>query len=355
MLRSLSISNFRGFRKVSVDPLDRFNLILGKNNVGKTAFLEAVFLLAGPSNPELPLRVNIFRGFEQVRMNADEMWGWLFHKKDLKAKIKIAAALDNNRARNLEISLMEPKEYRNSGRKKAVPTDLLTTGTTTTGSPPDLMMLYHSESGKVVKTRAHMKEGGLAYEREKQIHLPNSIYMIARSGYSMENPERFSKLEEVGEHEQLLTPMKLIEPRLKRLAVLVTGTGPVIHGDIGIGRMLPVPMMGEGTGKLLTILLSIASAKDGLLLIDEIETGLHYEALPLVWDAIAEAGRKNNVQILATTHSWECLKAAHESFNKGSVYDFRLHRLDRFNQEVESQTYDRKKLSLAIEEGLELR
>jgi AAA15 family ATPase/GTPase len=65
MFRSLSICGFRGFQDLRVDDLDRFSLFLGPNNVGKTAVLEAIFLMAGPTNPDLPLRVNAFRGIEQ--------------------------------------------------------------------------------------------------------------------------------------------------------------------------------------------------------------------------------------------------------------------------------------------------
>lgn len=67
MFRSLRMTRFRGFRDLEVKPLDRFNLCLGSNNVGKTALLEGAFLLMAPTNPELPLRVNAFRGIDLLR------------------------------------------------------------------------------------------------------------------------------------------------------------------------------------------------------------------------------------------------------------------------------------------------
>lgn len=57
MFRKLSIDRFRGFKRLRMEGLERFNLVLGRNNVGKTAFLEAIFLLVGPTNPELPLKI----------------------------------------------------------------------------------------------------------------------------------------------------------------------------------------------------------------------------------------------------------------------------------------------------------
>ncbi|MGB9902573.1 hypothetical protein [Methanothrix sp.] len=53
--------------------LDQVNLIAGKNNVGKTALLEAIFLHCGAYNPELTLRVNAFRGIEAIKI---ELPGW---------------------------------------------------------------------------------------------------------------------------------------------------------------------------------------------------------------------------------------------------------------------------------------
>jgi AAA15 family ATPase/GTPase len=129
----------------------------------------------------------------------------------------------------------------------------------------------------------------------------------------------------------------------------------MIFGDIGIGRLVPVPLMGEGMGRLLTILLAIAEAKGGLVMVDEIDTGFHYSILRDVWLAIARAARENDVQILATTHSWECVTAAHESFAASETYDLRIHRLDRIDESVTSVTYDRETAEVAVASGLEMR
>ncbi len=78
---SVTLRRFRGFKEFEVGPLDRFNLILGRNNVGKTSFLEGIFLLLGPTNPTLPLQVSVLRGIEQFRSDPEELWGWLFFEK----------------------------------------------------------------------------------------------------------------------------------------------------------------------------------------------------------------------------------------------------------------------------------
>ena len=67
--------------------------------------------------------------------------------------------------------------------------------------------------------------------------------------------------------------------------------------------------LGQGVNRLFEIALALVNAKDGLLLIDEIENGLHYSVQPAVWRMIFDMSRKLNVQVFATSHSWDCIKA----------------------------------------------
>jgi AAA15 family ATPase/GTPase len=81
MYTSFEIENFRCFNRLKVDKLARINLITGKNNSGKTSLLEALWLHAAPNNPMLTLRLNHIRGIKEGDYNSEELWGWLFHKK----------------------------------------------------------------------------------------------------------------------------------------------------------------------------------------------------------------------------------------------------------------------------------
>jgi hypothetical protein len=64
---------------------------------------------------------------------------------------------------------------------------------------------------------------------------------------------------------------------------------------------------------------------------------------------------RENVQIFATTHSWECLVAAGKVFAKRTPYDFAVHRLQIVGDRVEAKTYDRETLATSIEQGFEIR
>jgi AAA15 family ATPase/GTPase len=107
--------------------------------------------------------------------------------------------------------------------------------------------------------------------------------------------------------------------------------------------------------RLLNLVLYIANSSDGIILIDEIENGLHYSVMEGVWRAIGKAARDFDVQIFATTHSLECIRAAHRAFSEGDQYDFRLHRLERVGGKIEAVTYDQKALDISLEQGWEVR
>ena len=62
MYSRISIKNFRGIGSLEVDGLRRINLIVGRNNSGKTSFLESLFLLGRAPDPHLPTRLGQMRG-----------------------------------------------------------------------------------------------------------------------------------------------------------------------------------------------------------------------------------------------------------------------------------------------------
>ncbi len=358
MYRSFKIKNFRCFRELTIEPLERVNLIAGMNNVGKTALLEAIFLHLGPNNPELALRINAWRGistFDKSNIE-EEMWGSLFFGYDTNATIELESKDENGRQRALRISLGKsaatelPANWEGNGQIQN------TVSSMTTAVPArELKLAYSDDTGQSGGSRAFIMGEGLKIDLASLKLSPHGVFLATRTRTQVEDARRFSKLEVVGRQDEILPTLKLLEPRLRRLAVLVTGGVPTINGDIGVGRLIPLPLMGEGVGRLLSLALIIFDSPRGVVLIDEIENGLHYSAMVDVWKAIAEAARRSETQIFATTHSWECIQAAHEAFMTSGTYDFSLHRLDRIKNEVRVVTYDQGTLDTAVEMNHEVR
>ncbi len=99
--------------------------------------------------------------------------------------------------------------------------------------------------------------------------------------------------------------------------------------------------------------------KNGIVLIDEFENSIHYSALIDVWKAVFRSAEEFNCQIFATTHSSECVKAAHIAFSEmypeKEDYDFSFYRLEKFDGKIVAKHYKREALEGAIDLGLEVR
>jgi AAA15 family ATPase/GTPase len=129
----------------------------------------------------------------------------------------------------------------------------------------------------------------------------------------------------------------------------------MIHGDIGLNRLLPLPQMGDGMTRLAEIILAIGNAPNGIVLVDEIENGIHHSTMSNIWRTIDKASQLFNTQVFATTHSIECIKAAHNAFKENGAYDLKVHRLERTDAKVRALTYDKDELEAAFEIKLEVR
>ncbi len=126
----------------------------------------------------------------------------------------------------------------------------------------------------------------------------------------------------------------------------------MIYGDIGLSELVPLPVMGEGMTQMARLVLAISSVPNGVVLIDEIENGLHHSVLPDVWRVVNEAAGQFRTQIFATTHSYEWIETAHHALGPDS---FRLHRLEVSDAENRCVTYKPESMSATVRHGFEVR
>ncbi len=300
MLHSFTIQNFRCFPHLTIQPLKQVNLIGGKNNVGKTSLLEAIVIFFHPNNPQILLNLNVTRNLTE-----DAKFNGFFYNQDMERTIVLMDPLQDDKKLSIRMSNSE------------------------------LVM-----------------EPGNGYSSEK---IPPGIYLDSSSYSPRKNVKLFSNMERFGKTDEIISPLRVLEPRLKRLSLLLVEDEPIIHGNIGMRELVPLPLMGEGMERLLTIILAIANTKGGTVLIDEIENGFHHSVLTKVWEAIGDVACKGETQIFATTHSIECIRAAHYAFQSRKQYDFAYHRLDRVEDEIKAVTYNEEILEFSDEMNLEVR
>lgn len=350
MYKSFSVKNFRGFEDLQVEPLGRVNLIAGKNNVGKTALLEALFIHSG-MNPELAGRMNIWR---EIRPSRDptEVWGPLFLNFDLDVPITMLSIDSGERTRKLMVEVGKAKETVIPYGGNLVDEEVgWLEGTVERG---DLAFTYTDEFGKTVIGRGLLERDRLRFEPPETGYSSPVIFIPARRRVP-EDAERFSRLDVEGRQEQVVEVLKVVEKRLKRLTVVPTPGRGQVYGDIGLIRAIPLPLIGEGVARTLSILVALADAPEGRVLIDEVENGLHHRVMVAVWKGIAQYARQYDVQVFATTHSDECIRSAHLAFEELGRDEFRLHRLIRQDGKITAMTYDHEMLAAALDTGLEVR
>ena len=351
MYTSFEVENFRCFKKLILPSLARINLIAGVNNVGKTALLEALFLHAGASNPELSLKLNAFRGIEKMKVAVgkweDYPWFSLFRQFDISKPIELASHKEANAFQSVHLrAITAPAELKALSKK--IEYEITPSGM--------LELQYQDEKGIKGPFYLILDQRGIRFEPAAPSFSLSTFFLSSRKRPTFEEEaELFGDLEKKGKQELISQTLKILEPRLRRLSMIYTPGQPILHGDIGLEEPLPLPFMGEGMVRLANIAIRVGNAAGGIVLLDEIENGLHHTVLREVWKAIAEAARQFNTQVFATTHSRECIAAAHQAFVESGTYDFRLHRLDRINHEIRAVTYDQESLQASLEMNLEVR
>ena len=108
---------------------------------------------------------------------------------------------------------------------------------------------------------------------------------------------------------ELVEAMRILVPAIDSLHFLAGGQGPrVLVGQRDLNTRLPLGSYGDGMRRLLAVSLALLSVKGGYLLIDKIDTGFHWTAMADVWRFVVEAADRSNVQVFATTHSYDCIK-----------------------------------------------
>ncbi len=362
---SVKVQGFRGINKLEVNELRTLNLLVGRNDCGKTSLLESLFLLSGMSNPQLPIGINNFR---DLILTSDDDFRFLFHNQNFSEPIVLSAKTENS-TRHLKITPVEV------GRDEpALPQIMpLRLPMIPQGMPPGLFTPFGTEmlgASSLMNTvrgvTLHFQiDDGPEYQVTSTIRPTQPILV---SQYTENHICRFiypkfavntdgTLLERVVVEKQLEGIVRIlcqIEPRIVDVRM---GANGMIYVDIGTDKLTPLNIMGDGIRKILTLLTAAHGTKDGVLLVDEVENGFHYSSLNVLWKALYAACIDFNVQLFATTHSNECVEAfvnAYETSGRSSD-DIRLFRIDAKGPEHIAFPYGPETLRAGLEKGFEVR
>ena len=397
MLDSLLIKNFRSLEHLEVPKLGRVNLMVGKNNCGKSTVLEALRIYAG--NAQRPLLDAIARGHDE-RFQAQD--GEAF---DADAVAPFQDFFTGRRFPETSQTVIAVGEINNPATlltiKYSMLEELEEVVTDDTGTTKRLRRFLHDlETKKETEEEEEEAEDGdlqpvfVIHKGERSLPLLKLIAskMIApglRSRVTFENtpsvpcsvvPTEFISMDELAdawdaialtaEEDVVKRALRIVSPELESL-VFVRADGSAGSGRYrpmrtamvkltGMSRPVPLNSMGDGMLRVLQLSLKLFAAKGGFLLIDEFENGLHYSVQEKVWALLFEVAEQHNIQIFATTHSWDCI----ESFTKVAVERtqtdgvlFRLGRSARISDQgrVIATVFDETALQTITQADVEVR
>ena len=349
MLECINVRHFRGLRDLSIERLNNINLFAGRNNSGKTSLLEALFLLSGWGNPRLLMSLNAFRGIEGATGTpeaiGDTLWKHFFFAFNMERDVEISATHASFGELTLGIAPV---------RAGAVEIPFDDPTLTSLGTMPEhaLQFLFNNGSGKEFKTQIRLTGQSVQFS-QSDANIPYGVtFLSSRSGKLDEDATRLGQLRRRKRGDQVVDALRVVEPRLQGIEDNMASGKPMIWGDIGLPELVPLPVMGEGMTRLARLVLAISSSQEGQVLVDEVENGFHHSVLPEVWRVVDQAAAQFNTQVFATTHSLECVAAAHESLGADR---FNLHRLETDGEANRCVTYEPDSIEAAIRHNLEVR
>ena len=378
MLTSLGIRNYRNLKSLDIERLARVNLIAGKNNTGKTSLLEAVSLYAAEGD---------IQWIKQILVERGEVGLISYGRNDMPKKLNLdsyASMLPTRRTEFLGEDVVLVGELEkdifgtttNSERRVSIRFVKLTKESITSeyGSTMRTMVIEDAsnsyndvDDGLEVKFGSTRKFYSLERERLKSRSYYqandtsrfNFQYVKTREIESNYNGSLWDNIALTQEESHVVKALRIIDSDVDRITFINDEFNRQRYSVIKMAsqkEVVPLKSMGDGMNRILTIILALVNASDGYLLIDEFENGLHYTVQEDLWKMIFTLAQELNVQVFATTHSDDCIRAFENVLNsKGNQEQGLYFRLDNINGQIMPTFYSPSELNTATEQTIEMR
>ena len=348
-------SNFRCFSELELPKLGRVNLIVGKNNVGKTTLLEAIRIYASLGSPREI--ANILREWHDDRPIVAVEAGELTSASYPLLRIFFGRSSFRSLAGSIELGPADARititpRWKRDGVDDYAPPETAVNSSEKWAPGIDI------QSVRRVFVPLAKPFGSYSdfYFDEQLTKIP--LQLISAKGIDPLSLSQFWDRIALSESEdRVYECLKTFRPRIARLSLVGEGGGPSRLPMARIEKStspIPVASLGAGVERALGITLALVNAENGILLIDEFEQGLHYTTLLDVWRFLIPVATELNVQVFATTHSNDCVDAfsiaASESNEEGVLI-----RLQERGGKIEAVTLDEEQTERAREAEIEVR
>jgi AAA15 family ATPase/GTPase len=315
MLTSIHIQGFKGFRDTKIPELRRVNLILGGQNSGKTSLLEVLAIGLSGKNLQSELG-QYFRGDIQQQL----FWSSLISQQSSEINVEMVA--DEG---SINWSLNAAKQ---STQEPKAP-------------------LFHTAQVSGLHLAVHRPAALTQDEKLIQTYpawVPRAADLL--KAFKPISEERAAET-------RLLKELQGIDQRIDDIRF--SPPNEVLVGMKNLAKRVNIQLLGQGINRLAVILFGLLTSKAKFAAIDEIENGVHYQSLPIIWQGIADISRKENIQLFITTHSYECIRAAAKVF-ESTPEEFQLIRLERTeDNNIKPVLVQDENLVTVLQESYEIR
>lgn len=389
MFKDFHIKNFRCFKETKIEGFERVNLIGGKNNAGKTALLEALFLFISPEPQSIlflkKIRQELLSSIQKI---PEKTWDNFFfnHQKDSVIEIKLTDqincndellnivktvkltnkdAIRFNSIINLEYldnNLIDLSKYIVSNL--SISSDInhdyfkYEKGYTLVANPSAQIQILRL-SGYGISFNNHIY--ATKYNDFLQNYFNKSPIFCSSSFFNSSHQELAHNFDVAilnNKSNEILNILKKLDPSIEEIRTLSIGE-PDIYLRRKDETFLPISLFGDCFNRVLNIILKLINAKNSVCLIDEIENGIHYQNQREFWLNLFKLAVELDTQIFATTHSLEMIQAFADvgltSYPEESAY-FELARNEKTNEIVGiKRDLELLQYSLKHEKGVGLR
>jgi predicted ATPase len=367
ILDALEVDNFRGFRHLRVNKLGRVNLIVGRNNVGKTSLLEALSVYARrgsasfiwdllEARDESSRIRTVNRNVTDTLARVEDVRYLFYGRRDVRNNhetIRIGSGTANN---TLSVSTgWYALQVDDQGLRRLQPllspefasVDNLVLGLSVRFGG-ELDTVYRLDRAADVRRPPQPELEGVKHIFVSAIGIDDDAMGVYWDNITLTNLQQ-----------QVIDSLKIIEPKLEGLNFISDSDRrhervPVIRTSEFDGR-LPLRSLGEGMSRMLGISLALSNTANGILLIDEIESGLHYSVQPDMWRIVLRMAHELNVQVFATTHSWDCIESFQKITQEWKQEKGVLIRLGRKKDDIVATVYDENDLAIVTRDQIEIR
>ncbi len=349
--------------------LGRVNLLVGKNNSGKTSALEGLYLLASRGTPYSLWSVLWRRGERLAERNPENYPQTavchLFHGHEAPMGSKFSFSAQNDTpTRQLTFSIggISDDKQRKEITRGGIPVPVRL-GLHIKGTPPSVIdVIPLSRAGGMSSDTLDAGRRRPPSTSVDDDEMPTK-FITTESVSSDDLVAVWDRITLTPYEERVHTAIRLLEPDIERIAPQASRSPYYASSDRGgflikmkdVEVPIPIGSMGDGMWRIMAMAISLAQCKDGVLLVDEIDTGLHYSVMTDMWKMIYGAAAELNVQVFASTHSNDCVRSLAEFCfaDSSAAQEVTLQRIEQGAKK--SVPYSSKEIEISAAKDIEVR